>query len=218
VGILDRFRKAKHAGSSHAATPDLPAIRDFFNQAAADEEHYPSVIDPRILHVRRVLDHLGDMNGRVAADIGSGKGRFARIVKDRNPGATVIALDLAEAMLRPIATDIRRVSASMTQLPLASGSVDGAYAIESLEHAIDIEGAVAELTRIVRPGGKVAIIDKNIEKWGQLETPEWEQWFDQRAINRLLERSCRDVVSEPISYWDDIPADGLFFIWLAVKA
>ncbi len=92
-----------------------------------------------------MLEHLGDLNGRIAADIGSGKGRFARIVKDRNPEATVIALDIAEAMLCPIALDIRRVAASMTQLPFASASVDAAYAIESLEHAVDIEGAVDEL-------------------------------------------------------------------------
>ena len=211
MSLLDLFKKPK-------PQPDLPAIRAYFNQAAASEEHYPSAIDPRILHVRRVLDHLGDMNGRVAADVGSGKGRFARIVKDRNPGATVVALDLAEAMLRPIADDISRVAASMTQLPLASESMDAAYAIESLEHAVDIDGAVAELTRIVKPGGKIAIIDKNVEKWGQLETPAWEQWFDRRAVTRLLRRSCCDVISEPISYWEDVPADGLFLIWLAVKA
>lgn len=213
MSLLDLFRKPKPKSQ-----PDLPAIRDYFNHAAADEENYPSVIDPRILHVRRVLDYLGDMNGRIAADIGSGKGRFARIVKDRNPGAAILALDIAEAMLRPIAPDIHRIAASMTQLPLASESVDAAYAIESLEHAVDIEGAIAEILRVVKPGGKIAIIDKNVEKWGQLDTPAWEQWFDKRAISRLLGRSCGSVISEPISYWDDVPADGLFLIWLAVKA
>jgi malonyl-CoA O-methyltransferase len=212
LSIFEKFRQAKPAPA-----PDLPAIRDYFNQAAANEEHYPSIIDPRILHVRRVLEHLGDMNGRIAADIGSGKGRFARILKDRNPNATVIALDIAEAMLRHIGPDIRRVVASMTQLPIAAQSVDGAYAIESLEHAVDIEGAIGELTRIVKSGGKIVIIDKNIEKWGQLETPTWERWFDRRTIIRLLEKSCRNVVSEPISYWEDVPADGMFLIWLATK-
>lgn len=213
MGFFDLLRKPKPG-----LTPDLPAIRDYFNHAAASEEHYPSTIDPRILHVRRVVEHLGDLNGRTAADIGSGKGRFARIVKDRSPGATVIALDIAEAMLRSVPPGIERVAASMTQLPLASASVDCAYAIESLEHAVDIEGAVAEIARIVKPGGKIAIIDKNAEKWGQLETPEWERWFDRRAMDKLLRRHCRSVISEPISYWEDVPADGLFLIWLAVRA
>ena len=32
--------------------PDSHEIRGYFNRAAADEEHYPSTIDPRIFHVR----------------------------------------------------------------------------------------------------------------------------------------------------------------------
>ena len=198
-------------------TSDPAAIRAFFNEAAADEEHYPSTIDPRILHVKLVLEHLGDLNGKRVADVGCGKGRFARIVKERSPGASVVALDLAEAMLRPIPPDIERVAASMTALPLATEAFDGAYATESLEHAIDVPGAVAELARIVKPGGRIVIIDKNAEAWGRLQTPEWEQWFGRKQLEKLLARHCREVTSRPISYWEDVEPDGLFLAWLAVK-
>ena len=197
-------------------------IREFFNQAAADEEHYPSTIDPRILHVKVVLEHLGyskdgDLNGKRVADVGCGKGRFARIVKEKNPRASVVALDLAEAMLRPIPAEIERVAASMTALPLATEAFDGAYATESLEHAVDIPAAVAELARIVKPGGRIVIIDKNAEAWGRLETPAWERWFGRKELENLLGRHCREVSSRPISYWEDVEPDGLFLAWLAVK-
>jgi len=197
-------------------------IREFFNQAAADEEHYPSTIDPRILHVKVVLEHLGyskdgDLNGKRVADVGCGKGRFARIVKEKNPRASVVALDLAEAMLRPIPAEIERVAASMTALPLATEAFDGAYATESLEHAVDIPAAVAELARIVKPGGRIVIIDKNAEAWGRLETPAWERWFGRKELEKLLGRHCREVSSRPISYWEDVEPDGLFLAWLAVK-
>jgi ubiquinone/menaquinone biosynthesis C-methylase UbiE len=198
-------------------TADPATIRAFFNQAASDEEHYPSTIDPRILHVKVVLEHLGDLNGKRVADVGCGKGRFARIVKDRNPGASVIALDLAEAMLRGIPPDIERVAASMTALPLATGVFDGAYATESLEHAVDIPAAVAELARIVKTGGHIVIIDKNAEAWGRLKTPEWEQWFGRRELEKLLSRHFREVTSRPLSYWEDVEPDGMFLVWLAVK-
>ena len=196
---------------------DTATLRAYFNEAAANEEHYPSSIDPRILFVRRVLDHLGDMNGRTVADIGSGKGRFAWLVKDRSPGAHVIALDIAEAMLRHVPAEISTIAATMTQLPIASASVDGVYAVESLEHAVDIEGAVAELARILKPGGKLAIIDKNLDKWGQLDTPAWERWFDRGEMDRLLSQHCSHVSSGPISYWEDVPPDGLFLAWFGVK-
>ncbi len=192
-------------------------IRAFFNQAAADEEHYPSTIDPRIFHVKLILEHLGDVAYRRVADIGSGKGRFARLVKERYPAASVIAVDLAEAMLAHVPKDIHSVAATMTALPLATGSCHAAYATESLEHAVDIPAAVAELARIVRPGGPIVIIDKNAEAWGRLETPAWEQWFGRKELERLLGRHCRSVRSQPISYWEDVEPDGLFLAWVAYK-
>jgi ubiquinone/menaquinone biosynthesis C-methylase UbiE len=192
-------------------------IARFFNEAARDEEHFPSSIDPRIYHVQLLLSHLGDVSGRRVADIGCGKGRFARIVAERNPASQVIALDLAEAMLRSADPGLLRCAASMTALPLATASCDGAYATESLEHAIDIETAIAELCRIVKPGGRILIIDKNAQQWGRLETPDWEQWFGRRDLEQLLGRHCREVSSRFISYWEDVEPDGLFIAWLAVK-
>jgi ubiquinone/menaquinone biosynthesis C-methylase UbiE len=192
-------------------------IRAYFNRAAEDEEHYPSTIDPRIWHVKLVLEHLGDLGSGRVADVGCGKGRFARLVRERFPDARVAAIDLAEAMLARVPSNLQRVAASMTALPLANGSMDAAYATESLEHAVDIPAAVAELVRIVKPGGSIAIIDKNAEAWGRLETPEWERWFERKELERLLARDCRRVWSQPISYWEDVPPDGLFLAWFAEK-
>jgi ubiquinone/menaquinone biosynthesis C-methylase UbiE len=194
-----------------------PEIREFFNRAAADEEHYPSTIDPRIFHVKLILEHVGDVRGGRVADIGSGKGRFARLVKERYPAASVVAVDLAEAMLTHVPEGVHRIAASMTSLPIATGSCDAAYATESLEHAVDIPAAVAELARIVKPGGRIAIIDKNAAAWGRLETPAWERWFDRKELEKLLARHCRRVRSQFISYWEDVEPDGLFLAWLAEK-
>ena len=47
------------APATRFARPIPAAIRAFFNEAAADEEHFPSTIDPRIHHVKLVLDHSG---------------------------------------------------------------------------------------------------------------------------------------------------------------
>jgi malonyl-CoA O-methyltransferase len=210
--LVSRFFLRKRSAPAGASE-----IRAFFNQAAADEEHYPSAIDPRIYHVKLVLDHIGGASPARIADIGCGKGRFARVVKERFPAASVVAVDLAEAMLVRVPEGIERVAASMTALPLAGDSCDAAYATESLEHAVDISTAVAELARIVKRGGRIVIIDKNAEAWGRLETPQWERWFGRKELERLLKRHCRRVSSQFISYWEDVKPDGLFLAWLAEK-
>ena len=125
--------------------------------------------------------------------------------------------DLAEAMLSYAGRDLERVAGSLTALPLASSAFDAAYATESLEHAVEIDVAVAELCRVVKPGGQIVIIDKNADHWGRLETPEWERWFRREELESLLRRHCREVSSRFISYWEDVEPDGLFLAWLARK-
>jgi len=208
------FRKSQPA----RLTPELrEKIRASFNEASRNEEHFPSTIDPRIYHVKLIAAHLGDLRGKRILDVGCGKGRFARVFREQQPEAEIWGVDISEEMLRFVPDGIRTRAGSMTELPFDSGFFDGAYATESLEHAVEIDKAVAEICRVVKPGGRIAIIDKNAEQWGRLDTPEWERWFTRRELERLLSRHCREVSSRPISYWEDVEPDGLFLAWLAVK-
>jgi len=199
-------------------TAELRArIQSSFDQAAGDEEHFPSTIDPRIYHVKLIREHLGALAGQRVLDVGCGKGRFARVFHEQEPEAELWGLDISEAMLERVPEGIRTRAGSMTELPFEDASFDGAYATESLEHAVETEKAVAEICRVVKPGGRIAIIDKNAEQWGKLKTPEWERWFTRRELERLLRRHCRKVSSRLISYWEDVEPDGLFVAWLAEK-
>ncbi|MFN0104241.1 MAG: class I SAM-dependent methyltransferase [Bryobacteraceae bacterium] len=203
---------------SPALTAELQQrIRRSFEESAADEEHFPSTIDPRILHVRVILETFGDLAGKRVLDAGCGKGRFARVLLAEHPAARIHGMDIALAMLRFVGSPLMPCAGSLTALPYADAAFDALYATESLEHAVDIEGAVGELCRVVKPGGRIVIIDKNKEHWGRLRTPEWERWFGQRELETLLSRHCRRVESRPISYWEDVDPDGLFLVWLAER-
>ena len=199
-------------------TAELRArIQSSFDQAAGDEEHFPSTIDPRIYHVKLIREHLGALAGKRVLDVGCGKGRFARVFHEQEPEAELWGLDISEAMLKYVPEGIRTRAGSMTELPFEDAFFDGAYATESLEHAVETEKAVSEICRVVKPGGRIAIIDKNAGQWGKLKTPEWERWFTRRELERLLRRHCRKVSSRLISYWEDVEPDGLFVAWLAEK-
>ncbi|HJT89456.1 MAG TPA: class I SAM-dependent methyltransferase [Bryobacteraceae bacterium] len=192
-------------------------IQESFDESSRDEQHFPSTIDPRIYHVKLIREHLGDLRGKRILDVGCGKGRFARVLRDEEPLAEIWGLDLSEEMLRYVPEGIHTRAGSMTEMPFESEWFDGAYATESLEHAVEIETAVSEICRVVKPGGRIAVIDKNAEQRGRLETPEWERWFTRKELERLLKRDCRQVSSRFISYWEDVKPDGLFIAWLAVK-
>src|SRR3954462_9370212 len=106
--LLDLFRAAKRA-----PVASLDEIRKSFNDAAADEEHFPSTIDPRIFHVQLILRFFGDVERGRVLDVGCGKGRFARVIKDNHPNARITAFDLAEAMLRVVPAGIAPCCGSM---------------------------------------------------------------------------------------------------------
>jgi len=212
------WKRLFSTGPRAQLTPELRArIQSSFDEASRDEEHFPSTIDPRIYHVKLIREHMGDLAEKRVLDVGCGKGRFARIFHEQEPRAEFWALDISPEMLRFVPEGIHTRAGSMTELPFESDWFDAAYATESLEHAVEIDKAVGEICRVVKPGGRIAIIDKNSEHWGRLDTPEWERWFGRRELEKLLARHCRTVSSKPISYWEDVQPDGLFLAWLAQK-
>jgi malonyl-CoA O-methyltransferase len=212
------WRRLFHKPQGAQLTPELRArIQASFDEASRNEEHFPSTIDPRIYHVKLIRDYLGDLRGKRVLDVGCGKGRFARVFHEQQPEAELWGLDISEEMLRFVPPGIQTRAGSMTELPFGDAEFDHAYATESLEHAVEIEKAVAEICRVVKPGGRIVVIDKNAEHWGKLETPEWEKWFTKKELEKLFSRHCRKVESRYISYWEDVKPDGLFIAWTAEK-
>jgi len=98
-------------------------------------------------------------------DVGAGNGFLARVVKDAFPGvhATGIdfvqeALDVAEAL-----DEKRVVDLDADGLPFADGSFDMVTCLEVLEHVVSPDGLLAEIHRVLRPGGTCLISVPNLQ-------------------------------------------------------
>lgn len=103
--------------------------------------------------------------GDVIADIGSGTGFYTR---DVAPAVRkVLGVDLQPAMHalfreRGLPENVALLSADAGTVPLADGCLDGAFATMTF-HEIATEGALAELARVLVPGGRFAVVDWSAE-------------------------------------------------------
>jgi ubiquinone/menaquinone biosynthesis C-methylase UbiE len=100
-----------------------------------------------------------------ALDLACGPGTFTRVLAQHVRAA--VALDLTPALMEQARTAIAKAGiknvafgcADAMALPLAGASLDLAVCGYSLHHFGDAARAVGELARVVRPGGRVALMD-----------------------------------------------------------
>src|SRR5205814_1566195 len=89
-------------------------------------------------------------------DLGAGTGKFTRLVA--RTGARVIAVEPQPAMAAHIAADgYEVVAATAEQIPLAAATVDLVCCATAF-HWFDHPRATAEIVRVLRPGGHLALI------------------------------------------------------------
>jgi ubiquinone/menaquinone biosynthesis C-methylase UbiE len=123
---------------------------------------------------RMLLQELQD-DPRDLLDVGCGTGKFAVRVLGRLPQARVYGLDLSEGMLavarhRSQATKERLclVRADSERLPFADNSFDSLTCTHSFHHYPHPKLVLAEMHRVLRPGGRLFIIDGDRDRlWGR---------------------------------------------------
>lgn len=128
-------------------------LSDYSRQALAYDSTRaasPSLLVP----LRRAL---AGAPGRELADIGGGTGNYALALCGDGWRPTV--LDRSAPMLaRASAKGLETVRANATRLPFADASFDAAMLVSMLHHVDDPAQALAEAKRVLRPGGRLAVM------------------------------------------------------------
>jgi SAM-dependent methyltransferase len=118
----------------------------------------PEFVGPRHeLRERLLLDlFLSAAPGRNVLDVGAGQGTMSARLE--RLGYEVTSTDVSEAAVGVLRAQLAGpvVEASVTDLPFDDESFDGAVLGEVLEHVEDDRGALAEVARVLRPGGVLA--------------------------------------------------------------
>jgi ubiquinone/menaquinone biosynthesis C-methylase UbiE len=104
-------------------------------------------------------------------------------------------VELARAHIREAGIDARVIQGDAEQLPFADASFDRVSSNGVLHHTPDIEAALREMQRVLRPGRRATIILYNRNSWHYwLETILWQGLVHRR----LLRESVGDILSSTI--------------------
>jgi len=129
--------------------------------------------------VRTVLDQIEFQPREVILEVGGGSGVVLREIARRTAGANrIIDIDINRYLLREAASLARQAGlaeqmsfqeGSAEAIPLDADSVDVALSFTVMEEG-DADQMLAELVRVVRPGGRIAVIvrSRDLPSWANL--------------------------------------------------
>ena len=186
--------------------------RPLFDAAASSklEAVYqtPDVVAQR----HATLQALALRPGERVLDVGSGPGFLvAEMAEQVGPAGHVTGLDISDSMVAlarqrcahgPIASRTTIVKGDAAALPFPSGSFDAGVATQVYEYVPNISAALAELHRVLRPGGRALILDTDWDSvvWHAHDPARmrrvltaWNERFADPYLPRTLARRLGDA-------------------------
>ena len=175
------------------------AVREMFDSIAPRYDLVNRIMTFRldVRWRRKSVAALSLPRGSVVLDLASGTGDMC--VDLAKAGHRPISIDLSLGMLRADHSGSPRVQADILRLPIPDGAADGVTCGFALRNLVELPAFFDELARVVRPGGRIALLDVGVPHnplvraghqlyFGKV-VPKVGAWLSDPAAYRYLPRS-----------------------------
>jgi demethylmenaquinone methyltransferase/2-methoxy-6-polyprenyl-1,4-benzoquinol methylase len=140
---------------------------------------------------RRTVRKLELPTGSVVLDLACGTGDFCRDLAAA--GYRAVGVDLSAGMLAAANTTVPLVHADILRLPVPDAAVDGVTCGFALRNVVDLRGLFRELARVVRPGGRIGLLEV-------AEPPNRVMRFGHRVYFGRVVPLIGGLLSDPAAY------------------
>jgi ubiquinone/menaquinone biosynthesis C-methylase UbiE/predicted transcriptional regulator len=236
VGQKSLYRLAAPDGAQAILTEMLKRSAAEIGEAAQDDDGLRLILRKRKDKLRSYFDELAGRFGRnyvpgrswkglaemlirllpplVIADLGAGEGTLALMLAQR--AERVIAVDSSQKMVEYGADVAERHGVKnleyrlgdLEELPLDAGEVDLALLHQSLHHALHPDKAIDEASRILKPGGRIVVMDllkHGFDEAREMYADVWLGFSQVELSNMLRAAKFRRVEVSVVHREDETP-------------
>jgi demethylmenaquinone methyltransferase / 2-methoxy-6-polyprenyl-1,4-benzoquinol methylase len=185
----------------------VQAVREMFDTIAPRYDMVNRIMTFRLdtRWRRKAVRELGLARGSRVLDLASGTGDLC--IDLERAGHRPVSVDLSFGMLAADRSGAPRIQGDILRLPVPDGSVDGVTCGFALRNLVELPAFFTELGRVLRPGGRIALLDVGVPRnglvrWGNgiyfgKVVPKIGGWLSDPGAYRYLPKSVAYLPDPP---------------------